>query len=258
MSSKQIYKWGFVLSGGGARCFAHLGVVKAFKEYGIEPEIYSGTSAGAIAGAFMADGHEPDEILALFNKLKFTNFTDISFRPEGGMSKTTKLSEFIKKNLSAKRFEELKRPLSVTAADFDNGEAVHFSSGELAPPIVASCSIPLVFNPTRIGNTNYVDGGLFQNMPAEPIRAVCERLVGIDVNLGVARPYGKSIRSIAERTLSLVIMSNTRADKDLCDIVLSPLDAENVSMIDVSNSKKIFELGYMAAIELLKNEKPAV
>lgn len=253
MSDKDtpMYEWGFALSGGAARCFAHLGVIKAFGERGITPGIFSGTSGGAIAGVFIADGYEPEEALELFSKTSVMNFTDFMF-PKTGISRTTKIREFLSKNLRAKKFEKLGRPLIVTAADFDNGRSVQFSSGDLITPIIASCCVPVVFTPTIIDGISYVDGGLFQNLPAKPIRGMCRYLVGVDVNPIQHDSDLNSLRHVAERMFSLVITSNTKADKKLCDINICPGELVKYAMHDIQHSKEIYQAGYDAAVAELE------
>jgi NTE family protein len=150
------YGTGFVLSGGGAKGFAHLGAIQALKEHGIVPDIISGTSIGALAGAFIGDGYEPLEIMELFRNKKFMHFTEFTM-PVTGISKTTQLEQFLKKHLRARRFEELNIPLVVTVSNFDSGTYMHFSNGSLIEPVIASCSIPFVFTPTVINGVHYVD-----------------------------------------------------------------------------------------------------
>lgn len=240
------YKYGFVLSGGAAKCFAHLGVLKAFNEKGIRPDIVAGTSAGAIAAAFIADGYEPEQIVGFFDRLTFRDFTDFVI-PQAGISKTTKLQAFVEKHLRAKNFEELKLPLYLSLSDFDKGEAVYFSKGPLADPVVASCCVPIVYTPKVIGGTTYVDGGLFDNLPVKPIRDLCETVVGIEVNPLISKPHDDSLKEVINRTITMIVRSSARDSYDMCDILLCPQELENYTMIDVNKARKIFEVGYAEA-----------
>lgn len=138
------YNIGIVLGGGGARGFAHIGVLKALNESGIYPEIISGVSAGAIIGSLYADGYSPDEILALFKQNKLFNYLKL-INPKQGLFKMTGLAKVISKNLKAKTFEELKLPLIINATDLNNGKCEYFSSGELFKHILASSTIPGLF-----------------------------------------------------------------------------------------------------------------
>ena len=252
-SGQALYRYGFVLSGGAARCFVHLGVLKAFFEAGIRPDILSGTSAGAIAGAFIADGYEPEEILAFFHKMHYRDLADLAL-PQIGLSKMTKVKALLEKHLKARTFEELKIPLWVTASDFDRGVPVHFSTGPLIPPLLASSSVPIVFVPMAIDGTTYVDGGLFRNMPAGSIRNRCVKLVGVDVNPLSQESYGKNMRSMVERTLSLVIRSTIAEDVKMCDLVICPDDMTQYALTDVHLSEEIFKIGYDEAKRVLTDK----
>src|SRR5512133_3698530 len=138
------YQTGFVLSGGGARGFAHLGFMEALFEEGIHPDIISGTSAGALAGVLIADGLAPREILKLLNTGSRLDFMRPAF-PREGLLQISGIVKILNANLHAKKFEDLKIPLFVAATDINNGKAVYFSEGDLIERVTASMSIPVLF-----------------------------------------------------------------------------------------------------------------
>ena len=163
MDTTPRYRLGLVLSGGGARGFAHIGVVQAMYEAGLRPDIISGTSAGSIVGAMIAAGHTPEECLNFFLGKKILHFARPTMSKKGIMimnGMEERLAEF----LHVKTFEELKIPLVITASDINGAVPVHFEKGELLPCIIASCSIPVVFTPREIDHVDYVDGGVFMNL----------------------------------------------------------------------------------------------
>lgn len=256
-TGKKKYETGFALSGGGARGFAHLGAIQALKENGIEPEIISGVSAGSLAGAFIADGFSPEEIMEVFSKVKFKEFTDLTLSFVG-FSKTTKIQSLLKKYLRAKTFEELKLPLIVTTTDFDKGETVFFSKGSLYAPVAASCSFPVVFTPTKIKGVNYADGGLFKNFPVSPIRELCEKVVGVNVSPAAPQYARDNLIGVVEKCIHFVLDSTTLNDAPLCDILIKPEEVGKYSIFDVKHAKDIYELGYKATIDVLnpKEKKP--
>ena len=248
------YKIGFALSGGGARGFAHLGAIQALKEYGITPEIISGTSAGALAGVFMADGYEPAEVMDIFNKMSFREFTDFTI-PKNGIFTTKRLQDLLKKHIRAKSFEELKIPLIVNTSDFEAGETIYFSEGPLIMPIVASCSFPIVFMPTIINNVQHADGGLLKNFPVSAIRAQCEKVVGINVS-PISTKYAKNnLIGVVEKSIQFLLDATAMLDTPLCDILIEPMEVRKHSIFEVKAAKEIYEIGYLAAKEELgKNE----
>ncbi len=172
MSGKQ-YKIGLVLSGGGARGFAHLGLIQALNDAGIYPDVISGTSAGALAGVLYADGHTPKEILKLMNSGSRLDFMRPAL-PREGLLQIGGIVKILKTSLRAKTFEELKIPLYVSATDLNIGKAVYFSEGDLFDPVIASASIPVLFQPVIINNIYYVDGGVLDNLPVRPIENKCK------------------------------------------------------------------------------------
>lgn len=248
------YKTGFALSGGGARGFAHLGAIQALKEHHITPDIMSGVSAGALAGVFIADGYEPAEIMEIFNEMTFREFTELSL-PNHGLFKTSRLEAFVKKYIKATNFEDLKIPLIVTTADFDNGVSVNFCEGPLVTPVVASCSFPIVFSPTLIDGVQYVDGGLFKNFPVSVIREQCEKVVGINVS-PVSTKYAKdTLRGVIDKCVQFLLDATTIQDTPLCDLLIKPLEIRKYSIFDVKASKEIYDIGYQAALEVLREQK---
>lgn len=137
---------GLVLSGGGARGFAHLGVMKALTELGIHISEISGTSAGAIAGSLFAAGYAPDQILEIIEETNVFDFLRPVFN-KPGLSSMEKVEEVLSNYLSDDSFESLQIKLFVNATDLNSGEEIFFSSGPLIKPIVASACIPVIFSP---------------------------------------------------------------------------------------------------------------
>ena len=175
------YKIGLALSGGSIKGFAHLGVLQYMDEIGLKPDIIAGTSAGAIMGAFYADGYSPKEIFEIFSSVGFRGMTSL-LPKRGGMFSTKNFMERLKTYLHHQNIEELPIPLRIVATDLDNGCQHVFSEGALAERIMASCSVPVLFQPVVIDRVSYVDGGLFRNFPVTVIREECDKVIG--VNLG--------------------------------------------------------------------------
>ncbi|MDH6341986.1 NTE family protein [Parabacteroides sp. PFB2-12] len=249
------YKWGVALSGGGARGFAHLGAMQALYEKGIQPEIFSGTSAGSLAGAFLADGYTPEEVFAIFKAVKFTDIIATTL-PQEGLFKTTGIQTLLKKKLRAKRFEDLKIPLRVVASDIERGKPHIFDSGELIPAVVASCSVPIVFTPMEIDGRHYVDGGVFLNLPVSVIRQACWRVVAIDISPVITMKYDKSLKYIIERTMNYMVGANTVEEIKLCDYLIASDEVSQYSLFDLKHAEEIYQKGYeMAVVSLEKHQK---
>jgi NTE family protein len=246
------YNLGFVLSGGGAKGFAHIGAMKSLAEHGLRPDIISGVSAGAILGAFFCDGYEADEVLEICSKEKFTTLAEFTI-PKSGILTLNGLKRFLKKNLRAKTFEELKTPLVVTATDFDLCQTVHFDSGNLADAICASSSIPVVFSPWEMNGKSFVDGGVLSNLPVLPIRHVCRHIIGINATGHLGPDYKKTLMGVSERAFRLMMKANTYIERNLCDIYIESEEEKYYSIFNIENIREISQLGYNASHKALKD-----
>jgi len=248
--NRKPYKIGIALSGGGIKGMCHAGVLKALEEQGIKPEIISGVSAGAIVAALYADGYTPDEIASHFEEISFRQMTKIRI-PNGGFFKTDVFQDFLTKKLRARTFEDLNMPLRVVATDLDKGRSVTFSSGPLIDPIVASCSVPVLFSPKKIEGVNYVDGGVLKNLPVSTIRDDCDVVIGINASPLVADEYKLTILNVASRSYHFMFKANILHDKELCDLLIEPVDMGNYETFSGGKGREIFELGYRTTRQLL-------
>jgi NTE family protein len=236
-------KLGVVMSGGGARGVAHIGVLKALEEMGVQFSMVSGTSAGAIVGALYANGYKPDEIFALIKTLSIFK----SVRPAwtwAGLLRMDGLQELLLKHLPHNRFEKLKIPLTVAATEIRKGCIEYFHEGELVPAVLSSCSIPAVFNPMSFNGGLYVDGGLFDNLPVRPIKDKVDKVVGLHCN-HISQDFDpNSLRTVIERSLLMAINANTIVSKGMCDVFIEPPHLSKFGSFDIGKSQEIFDIAY--------------
>ncbi len=243
-------KTGLVLSGGGARGVAHVGVLKALDELGVEIDCISGTSAGALVGALYAHGLKPDAILELIKRVGFFK----SVRPAWaltGIFNMDGLKELLQKNIPGNSFQRLSIPLTVAATDIRKGKIQYFSEGELIPAILASCSIPAIFNPVNFNSNLYVDGGLMDNLPVKPIRNQCDFIIGSHCNHISPDVDVANMKSVIERSLLVAIYSNTEVSRGMCDVFIEPPRMDRFSSLDLSKTQtqEIFDFSYRFTIQ---------
>jgi len=247
------YDTGLILSGGGARGFAHAGILKALHESGIRPDVISGVSAGAIVGALYADGNTPEEIYDIFaGDNSIFHYVKMKV-PGSGFFRTVGLQENLSRHLKSETFEELELPLYVAATDIHRGEIVYFNSGRILDKVIASASIPVLFEPVEIEGHYYVDGGVIDNFPVTPIARHCKRLIGISLNPIHPEEDFKNMFRIAERTFRLSVSSNISPKIELCDLVFEPEELGRYGLLDTSSGKEMYELGYRSAQKILKS-----
>lgn len=247
-------KIGIVLSGGGARGIAHLGVLKALEEFGIKPSVISGTSAGAIAGAFYAAGYSLTEIKKIVEQNDVFNFSNILIKKQGifAMKGFEKMYQtYFPKN----SFNDLQIPLYVTATDILKGEAVCFSSGNLSLALMASSCIPVVFQPVQFDGTYYVDGGVINNFPVEPLINQCDVIIGSHVNSIKTEASEIHMTNIIDRCFHLALSNTVRDKKSNCHLFIEPPNMSQFSIFDIKKSDEIFEYGYTYTNTLEKEIK---
>ena len=250
MSDKK-FNIGLVLSGGGARGFAHLGVMQALNEFGIFPDVISGTSAGALAGVLYADGYTPLEILRMMNSFKKYSYLRPTV-PKEGLLQFAGIIRLLKDNLRAKRFEDLKIPFFAAATDLNNGKVVYFSKGDLLEPVIASASIPVIFRPVVIDNIQYVDGGVMDNLPVKPVEDNCNFLIGSFVNAAGYSGTLSGLINIAERTFLLSMTREINLKIKKFNLFIAPPELRKYKVLDPEKSDKVFEIGYNSTVEKLK------
>ncbi len=250
--SKKKFKVGVVLSGGGARGFAHLGVLQALNEADIFPDVISGTSAGALVGVLYADGYTPKEIMKLMNSNSRLHYIRPTV-PREGLLQISGIVRILRDNLHAKKFEDLKIPLFVTATDLNNGRVEYFSEGELLNPVIASASIPVLFKPVIINKIHYVDGGVLDNLPIRPIEDKCNFLIGSFVNPTGYEETVTSLAQIAERTFMLSMSKEVMEKAKRFDLFIAPLELKNYKILDPEKAEEVFRIGYKATNEKLKS-----
>lgn len=243
-------KIGYVLSGGGARGFAHLGILKFLEELGIKPYAIAGTSAGAIAGTLYAAGKTPEEILNLVKSRNLFSPSSLLWRKSGFFSMEI-LESILKETIETDDFNALNIKMFITASDLNKGQAVIFSEGELFRPVIASASIPVIFEPVIMNDKVLIDGGLLNDLPIEPLQGICDIIIGSFVNK-IEDGIGKSSRlqtfNILERCFHLAISKAVYDKAHLCDLFIeTPLHA--YGMYDVKKADLIFEAGYNEAVQ---------
>ncbi|MFV0565963.1 MAG: patatin-like phospholipase family protein [Flavobacteriaceae bacterium] len=247
MEPKQI---GLALSGGGARGFAHVGVLKALEENHLVPKVISGTSMGAIIGALIAAGYSSADIenMALDKaNLKIFNVRGLKL----GLSTHNYVRKTLNK-LLPETFSELKMPLYLSATNLNTAQHEVFSSGNLIDAVLASISIPLVFKPVNINGQFYADGGLVKNLPASSIRNKCDYLVGSHVNYIPDNFNLKTTGQLIDRAIRISIHNTIMPEINLCDLYIDPKECGEFDVLNFKVFDDIVNTGYQEAIKEIK------
>ena len=286
-------KVGLVLSGGGAKGAAHIGVIKYIEEAGIPIDYIAGTSMGSIVGGMYALGYSSDEILEIISSVDWDRLisNDVERRKTSFYSKAEKMSQLFTVPFATKirnedlqsrsfrnslpkglvsgdnlinlfnslavdysdsmSFEELPIPFVCIATNVVSGEADILSCGEFTKALRASMAIPILFDPIRMNNSLYVDGGLTCNFPAQQCRAMgADYIIGVSMSPGL-EDSPENLTSIFSQVKQLKeIITDKEFDTyhQQCDIFISP-DLKGVGMLsfDAESVARVTQSGYEAA-----------
>lgn len=245
---------GLTLSGGGMRGIAHIAVLKALEEYNLKPQIISGTSAGSIIGAFYSLGKTPDEMIEIVKQTTFFSRSYLRLSKNGIFSSNFILKLF-KDHFPEDNFSVLKIPVYVAATELTHGIVDFFSEGELFGPLLASSSVPFVLPPVRIGEKLYVDGGVLDNLPIEPIIDKCDLLIASHVNsISYDGLQNMSLMKEFDRILHLAIAKSVYSKAKSCDIFLDPPKMTKFSLFNKRNLDEMFKEVYEYTCKELENK----
>jgi NTE family protein len=274
-------KLGLVLSGGGARGIAHVGVLQWFEEHRIPVDFLAGTSVGGLVGALYAMGYSPEEITDLLHSIDWVQalgsqppYPALSYRRKDdqrdyqvaleiglkqGVSLPTGVGSghyigllFDRVTLpywSLKSFDELPIPFRCMATDFLKAEPLVLKDGSLATALRATMSIPGAFPPVYRDGKVLVDGGLLDNIPTDVMKRDMSPDVIVAVDIGSRLGDLKSISTlggILSQTLIVMTIESDRRNLGYADVVIVP-DLGNVDTLDFSLIERIVRLGYDAA-----------
>lgn len=253
--STRSYKTGLALSGGGVRGVAHIGVLQALEDHGLKPDVISGCSAGAVVAALYAAGCAPSEIFRFIEYKSFYKIIKMGL-PVKGMMELAYFREVLEKEIPHDSFDELDIPLylSVTNLNRGGGEIKH-KGGHLIDYVIASATVPMVFNPVEIEGHLYVDGGVINNLPVEPLIGKCDLLIGVNVNPVGCLPKVSNIKDVGVRCLDISLKEHVLSRLEKCDLVIEP-DVSRFGMFSMTNIKEIYQEGYNSAeAVILASEK---
>ncbi|MAU15953.1 MAG: phospholipase [Muricauda sp.] len=236
---------GLVLSGGGIKGMAHIGLLKALTQRGIYPDQISGVSAGALVGGLYADGASIEDMLLFFKETPLLKYNFVSVN-KPRLFDTDKYLHFFETFFTAHRFEELEKRLVVVATNLLKGEPVYFEKGELFKPLLASAALPPVFSPVSISGQLYADGGIMNNFPVEPLTGACDVIIGCYTTSmkEVGKGQIKNALQISQRANLLMLHANAMDKLYVPDFLFVPEELGGIGVLDKKGIDKAFVIGY--------------
>lgn len=221
-------------------------MLEALESQAIRIDALAGASAGAIAAALYAAGHKPREIKEMLKDQSFFGFSRIKLSG-GGIFNMEGLRKLLEQHLGATRFEDLPIPLFVAATDLADRKTVFFSDGPLVDALLASSCVPFVFEPVNYRGRQWVDGGILNNFPTEPLKDHCDYLIGSHVNRLADDPPGQTTlrkMQVVERCFHMAIAGSVYAKASQCDLFLDPPELARYSLFDIRDAEEIYGIGF--------------
>ncbi|MBX3243222.1 MAG: patatin-like phospholipase family protein [Acidobacteria bacterium] len=251
-------KIGIALSGGGARGFAHVGVLKALVENDIPIDAIAGTSAGSFVGGAFASGLEVEQIIALGKKIGWFGMAGFSYSPKGLLSNAP-MGRFIKEYFPVTRFEDLRSPFAAVTCELATGkEVILRDTGDLTTAIRASCAIPGVFLPVDDGSgRQLVDGGVTSPMPTRAVKKLgADAVIAVDL-LTCGSDFASSPSTLIGTFIQAAMMMLQTASKNqhyMADIIIEPQIA-HIRPDEIKKMDELIDLGYAAAMDKMSEIK---
>ena len=243
---------GLALGGGAARGFAHVGVIQVLEEAGLHPQVVTGTSAGSLVAALYASGKTPQEMRRIAETMEEAEITDwmVPILNRGAL-RGEALARYVNAQVNGKGIEHMKIPLGIVATDLRSGEAVTFRRGNTGSAVRASSAVPAVFQPVRIGEHEYVDGGLVSPVPVKQARDMGANFV-IEVDISSdpeGNPAGDTFQILMQTFAIMGKSINSLALKE-AEVVVRPA-LSGVKSADFSARRRSMDAGRNAMLAML-------
>lgn len=245
------------LGGGGAKGFAHIGVLKVLESHGIKAKIVTGTSAGSFVGSIYASGKSPYQLQQIAVTLKESDIRDLTLNSQGVVL-GQKLQDFVNRQVANKPIEQFPIRFAAVATRLDTGKRADFIKGNVGQAVRASCSIPNVFVPATIGGHKYVDGGLVSPIPVQTAKDMgADIVIAVDIS---ARPVGDkplSMFGLLDQTINIMGQQSINNELNLANIVIQP-KVGHLGTLDLKSSNEAILEGEKAAQLKIKSIDVAI
>jgi NTE family protein len=249
---RRVARIGLALGGGAARGFAHVGVIQVLEEAGLQPHLVTGTSAGSLVAALYASGKTSQELRRVAETMEEAEITDWMMPIlNRGALRGEALARYVNTQVGGKSIEQMRIPLGIVATDLRSGEAVTFRRGNTGSAVRASSAVPAVFQPVRIGEHEYVDGGLVSPVPVKQAREMgANFVIAVDISSDPeGNPAGDTFQILMQTFAIMGKSINTLALREAEFVVRPPLTG--VKSADFGARRRSIEAGRSAMLAML-------
>ncbi|MFC0558720.1 patatin-like phospholipase family protein [Halalkalibacter alkalisediminis] len=250
-------KIGLALGSGGARGFAHIGVLKALEKEAIPIDYIAGSSMGALVGSLYGVGQSPanlERFATLFRRKYFIDF----IVPKLGFIAGQKAKEVIRLLAKGKKLEELNPPVAIVATDIKNGERVVLTEGDVATAVRASIAIPGIFVPEKVGDRLLVDGGVIDRVPVSVVKEMgADVTIAVDVSYFRTEPELHTIYDVIMQSMDIMAREMIRVQEFDSSVMIRPI-LKHSSSLDFTEVDSLIRRGEEATMEKLDEIKSCI
>ena len=243
-------KIAIVLGAGASKGFAHVGVLKVLQSHKIPIHLIVGTSAGSFVGSLYASGIDAFQLQKMALELQKDDVVDWII-PDNGFIRGEKLENYVNKMVRQIPIERMKIPFRVVATNLQTGDEIVFATGNTGKAVRASCSIPGVFQPFRIGDKAYVDGGVVSPVAVDAARkAGADIVIAVDISAGVADAVPQGILDTILQSVDIMYAKIAMVQLKGADVVIRP-QVSHIGSSDFEKRNEAILEGEKAATQAL-------
>lgn len=250
---------GLALGGGAARGFAHVGVIQVLEEAGIRPVLVTGTSAGSLVAALYASGKSGAQLQHIAETMEEATIADWTLQVfTRGALRGEALAKYVNAQVGQKPIEAMPLPLGIVATDLNSGNDIVFQRGDTGTAVRASSAVPAVFQPVKIGNREYVDGGLVSPVPVRAAKKMgAELVIAVDISSPPEAASASGTLEILLQTFTIMGKSINSLELQGADLIVRP-QLQGVSSADFGARKRSIEAGRKAMLAALPQLRAAI
>ena len=253
-----------VLGGGGARGFAHIGVLKVLKEANVPIDMVVGTSIGALVGSLYCSGVELEEIEKIAEHIKWNDISNLSsvsllkMLISEKLLSTQKMERYINQMIGNKYFFQLNIPFVCVATDMTTGEKIIFKEGKVARAARASATIPGLFEPVQYRQRFLVDGGLVENIPVSVAKLFNpDIIITVAVSADITNNSFDNVFFSLFQAIYIQGQQSDRINLNMSDVIIAP-KVDNISAIELNKAEECIEAGFIAGKQSIEKIKKII
>jgi len=244
-------KLGIVLGAGASKGFAHIGVLKVLELHNVPIHLVVGTSVGSVVGSLYAYGYKAFQLQEMALSIEKGDVIDPLYLPTNGFVKGEKLEEFINRALKNTPIEKLKIPFYAVTTDIQAGQEVVFGKGNTGTAVRASCSVPGIFRPLKIGDKMYVDGGVVSPVAVDVARRLgADVVIAVDISSAIERTQPEGTMETILQSINIMYSKLATIQLSNADVVIKP-KVSHIASFDFSKRHEAILEGEKAASEAL-------